>query len=70
MQRKKAANSFPYNHLPFAASKEKLTKRSQFIRIETIKIIRAVPVPPLGYSESAVEVGKGVLDHGEAVSVS
>jgi hypothetical protein len=48
--------------------KEKLTKRSQFIRIATIKIIRAVPVPPLGYSEIAV--GKGVLDHGEAVSVS
>src|SRR4051812_37758167 len=37
-------NSCIYNCLRYRASKRKLTKHSQFMCIETIKILRAVPV--------------------------
>jgi hypothetical protein len=39
---------------PHAASKRKLTKHSQFIRIEIIKIIRDAAVPEPGYPERVV----------------
>ena len=59
-------NSCIYNCLRYRASKRKLTKHSQFMCIETIKILRAVPV----LSSAILKETEGPLQSGPAVAGS